>query len=212
MISVERATYATFFTIATSMLTKMLIIDSFEIKRGLWRTRHLYAKYWRLSEVGDKGTTTTEVTSSDMALDFKVEAKKLLDNVAADLREAFEDLTAVVVVTAAAEVDAQLTLAMPSGRFDDPNIRTKITAMALTRMEIDGDVYNVIPAKGNDPEIRAEIIKEHKQNIALATENWKKFIDGILTIVEVGADMADVSLPNVRSRVMQVYAPPPLNR
>jgi hypothetical protein len=116
------------------------------------------------------------------------------------------------VVTAAAETDAQLTLAMPNGKFDDPNIRTKITAMALTRMEIEGDVYTLLPAKGNDPEIRAEIIKEHKVNIALATENWKKFIDGILTIVEIGADMADVNLPNIRSRIMQIHAQPPLTR
>jgi hypothetical protein len=168
----------------------------------------------RLSEVGNNETArTTKVTSVDNELDFKVEAKKILDNVAKDFREAFEDLTAVVVVTAAAETDAQLTLAMPNGKFEDPNIRTKITAMALTRMEIEGDVYNLIPAKGTDPEIRAEVIKEHKQNIALATENWKKFIDGILTIVEIGADMADVSLPNIRSRIMQIHAqPPPLTQ
>jgi hypothetical protein len=156
--------------------------------------------------------TTKEVTSVDNGLDFKVEAKKILDNVAKDFREAFEDLTAVVVVTAAAETDAQLTLAMRNGKFDDPNIRTKITAMALTRMEIEGDVYTLLPAKGNDPEIRAEVIKEHKVNIALATENWKKFIDGILTIVEIGADMADVNLPNIRSRIMQIHAQPPLTQ
>jgi len=121
-------------------------------------------------------------------------------------------LTAIVVVTAAADTDAQLTLATRNGKFDDPNIRTKITAMALTRMELEGDVYTLLPAKGNDPEIRAEVIKEHKQNIALATENWKKFIDGVLTIVEIGADMADISLPNVRSRMMQIHAPPPLTQ
>ena len=121
-------------------------------------------------------------------------------------------MTAIVVVTAATETDAQLTLATQSGKFDDPNIRTKITARALTRMELGGDVYTLLPAKGNDPEIRAEIIKEHKQNIALATENWKKFIDGILTIVEIGADMADISLPNVRSRMMQIHTQPPLTQ
>jgi len=157
-------------------------------------------------------TTTTRATSVDKGLDFKVEARKILDNVAKDFREAFEDLTAVVVVTAAAETDAQLTLAMHNGKFDDPNIRTKITAMALTRMEIEGDVYTLLPAKGTDPEIRAEVIKEHKENVALATENWKKFIDGILTIVEIGADMADVNLPNIRSRIMQIHAHPPLTQ
>jgi hypothetical protein len=179
-------------------------------ERGSWWGRHLCTKYGRLSELGtNEAARTTKLTSVDNELDFKVEAKKILDNVAKDLREAFEDLTAIVVVTAVAETDAQLTLATQSGKFDDPNIRTKITAMALTRMELEGDVYTLLPAKGNDPEIRAEIIKEHKQNIALATENWRKFIDGVLTIVEIGADMADISLPNVRSRMMQIHGPPP---
>jgi len=37
-------------------------------------------------------------------------------------------------------------------------------------------------------------------------------IDGVLTIVEIGADMADISLPNVRSRMMQIHAQPPLTQ
>lgn len=157
-------------------------------------------------------TAAAEATSVDNAQAFEVEARKILDNIAKDLREAFEDLTAIVVVTAVAETSAQLALAVPSGKFDDPKISTKITAMALTRMEIDGDVYNLIPAKGIDPEIRNEVIKEHKENLSLARENWKRFIDGIVTIVEIGADMANYPLPNLRSRTMQVHAQPPLTR
>jgi hypothetical protein len=160
----------------------------------------------------DTTTTTTSTTSVDDLEAFQVEARDILTNIAKDIKEAFKDLTAVVVVTAVADTEVQLTLARPDREFDQ-EIATKITSMALTRMEIDGDVYNLIPAKGNDPEIRNEVIKEHKQNIALATENWRKFIEGILTIVEVGADMANVSLPNARSRrLLQTYAQPPLTR
>jgi hypothetical protein len=138
-------------------------------------------------------------TSAENGQDFAAEAEKILQTIAVDIRRALEDLSAVVVVTAAADTDAQVNLALPEGKFDQ-TITSKITAMALTRMEIDGDVYTLIPSKSNEPEIREEIIKLHKDNVALATQNWKNFIDGILTIVEIGASMANVRLPNIRSR------------
>ncbi len=156
-------------------------------------------------------TTTTTKTSGDDVKDFEIEARGILANIANDIKEAFKDMTAVVVVTAVAETDAQLDLAMPHAEFKK-EIGSKITSMAVTRMEIDGDVYNLIPAKGNDPEIRNEVIKEHKENIVRATENWKKFIDGIVTIVEIGADMANIELPNARSKRFQTFAQPPLTR
>ena len=156
-------------------------------------------------------TATTTRTSADNVQDFEIEARGILANIAKDIKEAFKDMSAIVVVTAVAETEAQLDLAMPHAEFKK-EIGTRITSMAVTRMEIDGDVYNLLPAKGNNPEIRNEVIKEHKENIALATENWKKFLDGIVTIVEIGADMANVDLPNARSRRLHTYAQPPLTR
>jgi hypothetical protein len=179
-----------------------------------WRTSQLYTQYGRIVQVGnnDKATTATSTTTTEDDIEaFQSEARSILKNIAEDIKEAFQDLRAIVVVTAVAETDAQLTLANPEAEFDEA-LRTKITSMALTRMEIEGDVYNLIPAKGNDPELRNELIKEHKENIVLATENWKKFIEGIVTIVEVGAEIANVNLPNIRSRRLQTFAQPPLTR
>jgi hypothetical protein len=126
--------------------------------------------------------------------DFAAEAQKILYNVAKDLREAFKDLTALVVVTAAADTNAQIKLALKDVEFNN-EIASNVTSMALTRMELDGDVYSMIPTKGNDPEIRAEVMTEHKQNITLATQNWNNFIDGVLKVVQIGATMAKVDIP-----------------
>ena len=144
--------------------------------------------------MGDRDVAPGETGSSATGRDFAAEAEQILYNVAKDIRIALQDLSAVVVVTAAANTDAQITLAMKEGKFDK-EIATNITSMALTRMEIDGDVYTLIPAKGNDPEIREEVMKEHKQNITLATQNWNNFIDGLLKIVQIGASMAQVDIP-----------------
>jgi hypothetical protein len=138
--------------------------------------------------VGDAGAP------AESGGDFVAEAQKILYNVAKDLREAFKDLTAVVVVTAAADTNAQIKLALKNAEFNT-EIASNVTSMALTRMELDGDVYSMIPAKGNDPEIRAEVMAEHKQNIALATQNWNNFIDGVLKVVQIGATMAKVDIP-----------------
>jgi hypothetical protein len=157
-------------------------------------------------------TSAAEATSIDITQAIEVEGKKILDNIAGALQKGFEDLSALVVVTAVVETSAQIAFGLKDVKFDDQTISTKITAMALTKLELDGDVYHLIPPKTIEAEIRAEVIKEHKENLALSKENWKNFIDGIATIVQIGADMANHPLPNLRSRSMQVYTQPSLTR
>jgi hypothetical protein len=147
----------------------------------------------------------------ETTLGFEAEAKKVLDNIITQIGEAFEDLKAVVVVTAAVDTDAQISFNPKDAKLDSwkqlENIKTKITAMASTRMELDGDVYALIPAKSNEPDIRQELLTLHRENVELATENWKKFLDGVLTVVEIGADIAGVTLPNFRTRIMATVNP-----
>jgi hypothetical protein len=151
-------------------------------------------------------TTAAKITLGDNGLGFEAEAKKLLDNIVSQVGEAFADFKAIVVITAAADTDTQINFNMKNAEFSE-DIKTKITTMASTRMEIDGDIYAMIPAKTTDPEIRQEVITLHRENVALATENWKKFLEGVLTIVEIGADLAGIKLPNARSRLMATISP-----
>jgi hypothetical protein len=139
------------------------------------------------------------MSGDEASTNYTIEAEEVLRTISENIRKAIEDISALVVVTAAADTSVQMKLAMPDGKFDE-SITTKITAMALTRMEIDGDVYNIIPAKSNEPEIREEVIRLHKDNIELATRNWKNFVDGIQSIVEIAANIAGVRLPNSRAK------------
>jgi hypothetical protein len=140
---------------------------------------------------------------------YTSEAEEVLRSITESIRKAFEDISAIVVVTAAADTSVQIRLAMPDGKFDE-SITTKITAMALTRMELDGDVYTIIPAKSNEPEIRDEVMRLHKDNIELATRNWKNFVDGIQSVVEIAANIAGVRLPNNRAKPLIATHTPPL--
>jgi hypothetical protein len=139
------------------------------------------------------------MSGDDASTNYTIEAEEILRTISENIRKAMEDLSALVVVTAAADTSVQMKLAMPDGKFDE-TITTKIIAMALTRMEIDGDVYNIIPAKSNEPDIRDEVMRLHKDNIELATRNWKNFVDGIQSIVEIAANIAGVRLPNSRAK------------
>jgi hypothetical protein len=78
-------------------------------------------------------------------------------------------------------------------------------------MEIDGDVYTIMPAKSSDPEIREEIMRLHKDNIELATRNWKNFVQGKQPIVEIAANIAGIRLPNNRPRSL-ISTQTPLHR
>ncbi len=139
------------------------------------------------------------MSGNEASPNYTIEAEEVLRSISENIRRAIEDISALVVVTAAADTSVQMKLAMPDGKFDE-SITTKITAMALTRMEIDGDVYTIIPAKSNEPDIREEVLRLHKDNIELATRNWKNFVDGIQSIVEIAANIAGVRLPNSRAK------------
>jgi hypothetical protein len=147
------------------------------------------------------------MSGDEASTNYTIEAEEVLRTISENIRKAIEDLSAIVVVTAAADTSVQIKLAMPDGKFDE-SITTKITAMALTRMELDGDVYTIIPTKSSEPEIREEVMRLHKDNIELATRNWKNFVEGIQSIVEIAANIAGVKLPNSRAKPMMTMHTP----
>ena len=135
-------------------------------------------------------------------LNVEAAARKFADDLMKQIKEGFEDIQAIVVWTAAANTDAQIDFNMKKGDPDTDKLKTKITAMASTRIEVDGDVSYMIPAETTEPRIRQEVITLHKENIALAMENSKKLLDTVLTMIEIMGEIAGLNLPDFRKRLM----------
>jgi hypothetical protein len=136
-------------------------------------------------------------------IDFAAEGRKLANKILTQIEQAVNDVKALVVFTAAVHPDAQIDNNLKDGIVDLSNLKGKVTAMASTRIEIDGDISAMIPAESNAPEIRQQLMELHRENLALAQENVKRLLNTLLTFVEIGASIANVSELQDLGRVRQ---------
>jgi hypothetical protein len=136
-------------------------------------------------------------------IDFAAEGRKLANKILTQIEQAVNDVKALVVFTAAVHPDAQIDNNLKDGIVDLSNLKGKVTAMASTRIEIDGDISAMIPAESNAPEIRQQLMELHRENLALAQENVKRLLNTLLTFVEIGASIANVQELRDLDRVRQ---------
>jgi hypothetical protein len=131
-------------------------------------------------------------TEQGNKIDFVARGQMLADKIVKQIEEAVDDVKALVVFTAAVHPDAQIENNLKGGVVNWDNLKAKVTAMASTRIEIDGDISAMIPAESNAPEIRQQLMELHRENLALAQQNVKRLLDTLLTFVEIGAKFAGI--------------------
>jgi hypothetical protein len=136
-------------------------------------------------------------------IDFAAEGRKLANKILTQIEQAVNDVKALVVFTAAVHPDAQIDNNLKDGIVDLSNLKGKVTAMASTRIEIDGDISAMIPTESTAPEIRQQLMELHRENLALAQENVKRLLNTLLTFVEIGASIAKVPELQDLGRVRQ---------
>jgi hypothetical protein len=134
--------------------------------------------------------STTSGTSSKPV----ISGQDVLNTITAQIREGLEDLSAVVVITAKADMNSEIKLSS-DGKVEK-NVSISAKLLAMTRLGLDGDIVELIPAENIDAQTRAEIMRIHDKNVETGINNWNNFVDGILKIVRIAADLADKRLPN----------------
>lgn len=135
-----------------------------------------------------------------------ISGQNVLNIITTKIGEGLDDLSAVVVMTARADINTDIKLT-PSGEIEK-NISLNAKLLAMTRVGLDGDIVGLIPGENIDPQSRAEIMKIHDKNVEMGINNWNHFIDGILKIVRIAADLAGHTLPNSFSDAGKVITIP----
>ena len=112
------------------------------------------------------------------------------------INDGLVDLSAVVIRTAWAKMDTDIKIIAKTGELKDDEKEIDVRLGALTSIGLDGDILEVIPPENVDAQKRAEIMQIHDKNVERGVNNWNNFVDGIIKIVRIAADLSGHSLPN----------------
>ena len=123
----------------------------------------------------------------------------LLDNIFAKITDQLKDLSYVEVITAKGSPDVKID----SEKENVLDALNTVEILARTKIELDGDIITVLPitkVNGED-KINQEIMKIHKENVEVAVQNWKSFMDTILNAVSLIAELAGMGKTDIRARL-----------
>jgi hypothetical protein len=90
----------------------------------------------------------------------------------------------------------------------EKNVSISAKLVAMTRLGLDGDIVELIPGENIDAQTRTEIMRIHDKNVETGINNWNNFVDGMLKIVRIAADLAGIPLPNSFSDAGKVITIP----
>jgi hypothetical protein len=123
----------------------------------------------------------------------------LLDNIFAKITDQLKDLSYVEVITAKGSPDVKID----SEKENVLDALKAVEILARTKIELDGDIVMVLPftkINGED-KIDQEIMKVHKENVEVAVQNWKSFMDTILNAVSLIAELSGLTKTDIRARL-----------
>jgi hypothetical protein len=142
------------------------------------------------TNANNNNTTSSSITDTNITDtgNTKPEEKKgLFDNFLDTIRKEIRDLSYIEVVTAIGDVKANVN---PDAELVilGLNKDAEVTIKARTRIELDGDVMVWLPVNKKEQEgeitINQQIMDIHKENVALAVQNWNQFITNIFEVLK----------------------------
>jgi hypothetical protein len=138
-------------------------------------------------------------TREEKVIETEKNQTGFLDEIFDKVRDQLKDISYVEVITATG--DAELKI--------DPqkdNVLDAITTLnirARTTIELDGDIVMIIPTSKINGELKIDeaIMKIHKENVDAAVQNWKSFLNTILSAIELIAHLAGLKDVDIRDKL-----------
>jgi hypothetical protein len=133
--------------------------------------------------------------------------KDFLDEIFTKVRDQLKDISYVEVITATG--DPKLKIDSEKGNVLDAV--TALQILARTTIELDGDIVMIIPTTkvNGELKINKEIMEIHKQNVDAAVQNWKSFMDTILSAISLIAKLAGLGDVDIRDKLGLTSIVPP---
>lgn len=87
------------------------------------------------------------------------------------------------------------------------NDTPKLTIVARTRIELDGDIAMIVPSDEDTSKLRQDIMALHKENAAAAVNNWNTFVKNILlaAVTIFGVVSGDSKPGEAMSKMLQDF-------
>jgi hypothetical protein len=112
------------------------------------------------------------------------------------VKEQLQDLTYVEIATAITQEPG--TISMDSSANDMVlELHQKGAAiLARTRIELDGDIFMILPADAQGgAKINTDVLNIHKENTAVAVQNWKSFLNSIIEFINTISQLIGIKIP-----------------
>ena len=123
-----------------------------------------------------------------------------LNNFFGKIGDQLEDLTYVSIITGTGDTYAKIEASASSIVEELKN--NQITILARTNIELDGDIVIVVPTKdGQGVSVNQEILAIHKENTAIAVANWNNFMNMIMQVIRIIADLAGMKNVDVLDKL-----------
>jgi hypothetical protein len=115
-----------------------------------------------------------------------------LNNFFGKIGDQLEDLTYVSIITGTGNTYARIDPA--SDDIIAELEKNQITILARTNIELDGDITVIVPTKdGQGVTVNQEIMTIHKENTSIAVTNWNNFMNMIIQVIKIIAELAGMS-------------------
>ena len=112
-----------------------------------------------------------------------------MNNFFGKIGDQLEDLTYVSIITGTGNTYAKIDAS--ADNIVEELEKNQITILARTNIELDGDITIVIPTKdGQGVSVNQEIMAIHKENTAVAVANWNNFMNMIMQVIKIIAELA----------------------
>jgi hypothetical protein len=140
-------------------------------------------------------TKPSITTAANLEPSRNASGQNVFETLSTRINQGLGDLSAIVIITARAKMDTEITINPSTGEVTPiKDIGAKLAA--LTSIGLDGDIVELVPDESIDAQKRAELMQRHDGNVERGVKNWNNFVDGVIKIVRIAADLSGRSLPN----------------
>jgi hypothetical protein len=142
------------------------------------------------TQLNGEGQPNNKVTTPTPAL-----KEQWLSSFFGKIGKQLEDITYLEVLTTGADT-SKLRLTKEKPEIDDALMDLgEVSILARTRIELDGDIAVLLPLKGSTEEasINNEIMDVHRENVKVALENWRGFMNAAIEAAKTVAVIAGYS-------------------
>jgi hypothetical protein len=123
-----------------------------------------------------------------------------LNNFFGKIGDQLEDLTYVSIITGTGNTYAKIQPG--ADNIVEELEKNQITILARTNIELDGDITIIVPTKdGQGVSVNQEIMTIHKENTAVAVANWNNFMNMIMQVIKIIAELAGMKNVDVLDKL-----------